>query len=605
MTIDVTTSFLTYYIRSLAERTRVEKSGTKYGFDWVIYNIGLSEDWTPLRLPFIRSGGESISKTKTENEFGVDFAFLSPNGAELVVFALKDEVLNSKNWTSHSFDSDLRKAAIPDLTAIEMSDVKLVRVILAYNKDEDQAGLRLFRQFVENQPEQLRRGTKLEFDRWNLTTLVERVQNKLLSPSLLPQKFFSQFSYLCSQFGEFQHGSDEWEHQLIPNWRRFLSELLDEKADERSVRLVPVALIVLREYGKSNPSSQTGWIDLLEWGVLRAFEVFRTSDRRVTKDAVMQVWVEFYLFEIERYYSNANSLLSVRFGVERHRFGGPVDAVASAAIAHWHVARLGIFAIALSEVLPHTTEIERQKKADMFVVVSAWIYGLVKASPGARRPLLDIHHIELFLVWRALWQIGRLEDLCDWMLDLQNRLATRRFGKAEMPFLNGNNSLEQVFEYVATQSKPHEYCDGSSVFLTCLLELCFSLPDVARNALVRQIHLRLVMGKSDDGHVMEGCEPIDLMLWLPPANWGATILTECLADEGECVTVRFSAGEDEPADGSLLNSIRQFVDVTRRERPFNWECAVPMSVAVLACLRHGTPLPPEFWRQPIFGDLKS
>jgi hypothetical protein len=74
---DAKTSFLTYYIRSLAERTRVERSGTKFGFDWIIYNLALAADWTPHRLPFVRGGADELSKTKTENEFWIDMAFLS------------------------------------------------------------------------------------------------------------------------------------------------------------------------------------------------------------------------------------------------------------------------------------------------------------------------------------------------------------------------------------------------------------------------------------------------------------------------------------------------------------------------------------------------
>ena len=34
----------------------------------------------PSALPFLRSGAEEFSKTKTENEFGIDFAFLSGIG---------------------------------------------------------------------------------------------------------------------------------------------------------------------------------------------------------------------------------------------------------------------------------------------------------------------------------------------------------------------------------------------------------------------------------------------------------------------------------------------------------------------------------------------
>src|SRR5947209_6316217 len=144
MTNDQKTSFLTYYIRSLFERTRVEKNGTKFGFDWVIYNLALAADWTPQRLPFLRTGADDFSKTKTENEFGIDFAFLSRDRRTLYIFVLKDEVLNSQNWTKHSFDDDLRKACAPDLSIPELSEANGVRVILAYNKDEDQAGVELY-----------------------------------------------------------------------------------------------------------------------------------------------------------------------------------------------------------------------------------------------------------------------------------------------------------------------------------------------------------------------------------------------------------------------------------------------------------------------------
>src|SRR4051794_1048834 len=99
MSPDVRTSFLTYYVRSLAERTRAEKASTKFGFDWIIYNLALAENLTPYRFPFIRSGANAISKTKTEAEFGIDSSFLSPDRKTLTIFVLKDEVLSNSNWT--------------------------------------------------------------------------------------------------------------------------------------------------------------------------------------------------------------------------------------------------------------------------------------------------------------------------------------------------------------------------------------------------------------------------------------------------------------------------------------------------------------------------
>ena len=137
----------------------------------------------------------------------------------------------------------------------------------------------------------------------------------------------------------------------------------------------------------------------------------------------------------------------------------------------------------------------------------------------------------------------------------------------------------------------------------CLLELCFSLPDAARDTLAGLIYGRLVKGKTGDGHAIDGSKPIDLMLWLPPADWHERILTTCLAKEGECVTIALSPYDRDLSNEELVGAIRQFVDVTRRDRPFQWKTEIPMSVVILACLRHGTPLPPELWRQSIFGEV--
>jgi hypothetical protein len=235
MNSDIITSFLTYYVRSLAERTRVEKASTKFGVDWVIYNLALAEDLRPYRLPFFRSGPDEISKTKTEAEFGVDCSFLSPDGQTLTIFVLKDEELRNATWVGNGFDADLRKAAAPDLTPPEFKDVRAVRIVLAYNKDEDQNGIQLFSNLAKALGTKVSDDVTLSFERWNLTAIVEAVKLRLLTPSLLPQKFFSLFNYLCSQVADFRHGSDEWTGQLIPNWRRFLDDVLEDNADERSV----------------------------------------------------------------------------------------------------------------------------------------------------------------------------------------------------------------------------------------------------------------------------------------------------------------------------------------------------------------------------------
>lgn len=499
MSNDPKTSFLTYYIRSLGERTREEKRGTKFGFDWIIYNLGIAEDWTPHRLPFLRGGADETSTTKTEPEFGVDLAFLSPDRKTLRIYVLKDEVLNNRNWGEHSFDLDLRNAATPDLSGADLKDVEAVEVILAYNKDENQTGIKLFENLTNGLGTKVGDDVRLSFDRWNLTKIVDKVESHLLTPSLLPQKFFSHFSYICAQFADFRHGSDEWTYQLIPNWRRFLQELLSEKADERCVRLLPVALLILQEHGKDNPTSDTGWIDLIEWGILSAWDVARRSTKKPISNAVAQMWVFFYLAELERYYSEHCGDLAVRFSLDKPTSGSFIDAIASAVVAHWHVARLGILGVSYYESLPRKTQEEKNARTEALATVSNWLVGLLNGNPSSLRPLIDLHQIEMFLTWGTLMQVGREEDVVKWLTMLVNRLTMRRSGLAELPFIEGHNSVDLVFEFAATGERPHEFCDTSSVYLMCLMELTCSVPPEARDELLSNVYHRLVLGPTDEG----------------------------------------------------------------------------------------------------------
>ena len=128
MNLDVTTSFLTYYIRSLAERTRVEKTSTKYGFDWVIYNLALADNMTPYRLPFLSEAGQlRFGKLRQNPNSELICHFLSPDRTDSTIFVLKDEVLSNANWTANGFDSDLRRAAAPNLAPPEFKNIRIFR----------------------------------------------------------------------------------------------------------------------------------------------------------------------------------------------------------------------------------------------------------------------------------------------------------------------------------------------------------------------------------------------------------------------------------------------------------------------------------------------
>ncbi|UFS72474.1 hypothetical protein LPW11_09835 [Geomonas sp. RF6] len=604
MTPDLTTSFLTYYIRSLAERTREEKSGTKYGFDWIIYNVALADDLTPYRLPFIRRGPEEISKTKTEPEFGIDLSFLSPDRRTLTIFALKDEELRNSTWTANDFDADIRRAAVPDLTPPEFREVQEVKVILAYNKDEDQTGIQLFNNLTKGLGSRVGDHASLSFERWNLTTITEKVKTKLLTPSLLPQRFFSLFSYICSQFADFRHGSDEWNNQLIPNWRRFLEDVLKGNADERRIRLLPVALIILREYGRENQSAETGWIDLAEWAMLAVWDVWRCTQKADVKQAVCEIWVSFYLAELERYYSAHAQELAYEDSLETGRSGSWLDAIAASVVAFWHIGRIGILGIGFGEILGGESDEERQRTFLALQAVANWLVGLLNANSAANRPLLDLHHIELFLIWRTLWQIGRYDDIYHWLKGLHQRLLVRRTGSAHLPFIEGYNSLEHVFEFVATGKKPPEYCDQSSLLLLSLIEFSFSLDPKRRDELVELFYSQIVVGQGADGSEITDSGPIDLMGWAPPEDWLDRVLSKSLAAEGESQTLEPFAVEPETEGASIATEIGKFVHQARAAQKFELP-DIPASVLVLACLKLRSPLPPEFWRYPIFGAALS
>jgi len=224
------------------------------------------------------------------------------------------------------------------------------------------------------------------------------------------------------------------------------------------------------------------------------------------------------------------------------------------------------------------------------------------ANPSAMRPLIDLHHIELFLVWCCFWRASRGADISNWLQMLSNRLFTRRSGLVELPFIEGRNSTELVFECVARGEKPDEFCDVSSVYLTCLMEMTCILPPEQRDPLLEGIYRRLVLGRADCGTPLDNSSPIDLMGWCPQLDWGDRVLTQSLAHEGECTTIQLaSVDRKEPSTGrEIADALTRLVAETRNKREFTWPDGLPMAVILLACSKHRSPLPPEFWRRIIF-----
>jgi hypothetical protein len=140
----------------------------------------------------------------------------------------------------------------------------------------------------------------------------------------------------------------------------------------------------------------------------------------------------------------------------------------------------------------------------------------------------------------------------------------------------------------------------------CLMELICSLSPERRDYLLSTVYQRLVLGRADCGSQMDDCQPINLMLWIPPDDWGDRVLTKSLANEGECATIHFGKlGEEPPTAGdAILAQITTLVSQTRANREFKYPVGIPLSVVVLACLKHRSPLPPEIWRRSIFAECQ-
>ena len=588
-------TFVTYYLQSLNERTRREKNGTKWGIDWVIYNLGLARFGKPARLPFLRSGGAGFPKSKVEAEFGVDLAFVSEDGRALTIFVLKDEPLTNATWTRHDFDRDLRMAMTPDLNAEGLEHVDSVTIILAYNKDDQQNGIEAYTRFVAAAPESLRNGIRLAFQRWNLSELVEQTTKHALNPALLPERFFGQLSYLSAQAGDFPHGSDAWLQQLVPNWRRFIHDVLAESTGVRGPALIAVALIIIRQQAEGNESIETGWLDLMEWAAIALWKLETEQLDSELTASVVAFWRDLYITELRRFYLAHIEEIATEQAVEQASTGSFVGTVAAAYIIYWHIGRLGILAIS-SEENPEREDCTRKEFLEQ---LGNWAAMLVNASPSVFRPVLDLQHIEFFLLTEIFRLAGRSNELPNLIRPLIDRLYFRRIGHSDLPFLDGRNSLNSVFEQVATKPQASLLLTESSTFVLMLLELCCALPGEARAEMISLVHRRLVLGAFDAGP--EGVQkPLHLMSWLPPEDWTKKVF-DPNGEAGQCVASGPLADNRDAPAGELLEGIQRLVTKTRAAAPpISISEEIPIGAAILASLLYRKPLPPELWRRWVF-----
>lgn len=603
MTPETLRLFLSNYLGSLAEETQETSAGRRFGFDHVIEQIGVAKGWMVHRTPSHPPVAGGLPKPKKEAEHGIDYAFFSADCATLFVLVLKDEALTYKNFRAERFDLDITSASRHDLTQPEYKSITAVKVILAYNKGEEEEGIEEYTKLIRSLGTKVGDHASLEFERWNLDRLVAEVETHLLTPALLPANFFRALTYICWQVGDFSHGSNQWAEVLIPDWKEFLESLLSGKITTRSIWMVAVALSVVRQHGKEEPSFETGWIDLLEWAVLALWRAAKSSNDKAITNAVFLVWVDLYAKELEVFYDKYGRTLGEQHALTTH-YDHNFEAVTESYLAFWHLGRLGILWSTLVTLeFPDSPELKKalgQKLGD----IARWMYLLIKENPGARRPILDVHHVEYFLYWRALFGLKEQELIHEWLGSLYEALIVRRRRDHDpLRLIASDNDWESVFEFIVSGEPPSEGYGRSSYLLLMLMELGFSLAPDQRDDYLTAFDQVLLNSRAGDGGKLKFKEPVELAGWAPPANWTDLVLHEGLdsADDTgvSIMTHNFvQRPHDEPM--TIAQRIESFVKQTRSKHPFNIHQGIPFPVLALGCIKTRSPLPSEYWRQFIF-----
>jgi len=232
------------------------------------------------------------------------------------------------------------------------------------------------------------------------------------------------------------------------------------------------------------------------------------------------------------------------------------------------------------------------------------IYNLLKNNPAALRPLIDLHHIELYLIWLIIYQSDRDDTLFSWLSELEFRLVVRRLGFNKIPFIEGRNRLDLVAEYSATGEKPDEFVDSSSYMLMMILELTFCLPDDERDLLLNSYHKHIIMGIGDDDKPLSNPPlEINLQSWVPPEDWSKRVFLETVTDGLNISSTNFHSEKESDNQLSLAQRIIKSIEKCEKSYPDKNEIKAPQSAYILACIKNKSPLPPIFWRRTIFPEF--
>lgn len=589
-------SFITKYILSLSERSTNQDNGDfKIGFDWIIYQYGFFKQWQPIKQPFSREKKDEQLSHKSEQEYGIDFSFYDEFNEEYIVFVLKAEKLTYSNWTSKNFDSDLRMAIAPnlELLGIKKEKIKKYKIILVYNKSDDNGGINLFNNFVNASPKTIfDNKIEMSFERWNIDRLVLEVINNILKPDILPNNLSSLLSYVTYLFSNIDYGTTAWNDQLLPNFKKFLDTTFEKGIDERKVYLIPFALIIIKG-DKNTPNSKVAWIELIEWAILKLWDITLNLDDKKIKNIVNDIWNNFYIQELNLYFEKNKDTLCAKNGVIVNKTPC-LDLILLNTVnsIYWHIGRLSLLALSFIDLN------NPEKYKHTINICNNYLISIINNNSSVFYPLIDLHHIQLFMIFYMLYLGNRLDVYYDFMIDLLNYLIPRRLLNSNIPFIDYSNDLSIVALYITNITKQIKNSSNESSYLiTMLLELCLIFEKEKSVDIIDEFFKKLI-NENNEFNIKQ----INLVSWVPDKNWEENIFkkqteTGIGMDTGNFNDFYNKKTKYENIKIFIKESKERDIDVSKLKCPF--------PTYLLACIKNKSPLPPAFWRQFIMKNIKE
>lgn len=578
-------TYIRNYLLSLCERSRrLSKGSYQTGFDWVIYQYGLSKNWLPVRYPFnIELSGKIITH-KAEAEFGIDLCFYDNENKSIIVFLLKASRLTYKNWIDKEFDKDLRFALYPDLTNIEidLKDIKEYKIITVYNQSDDKKGIEAYENLLKGAPKKIYENIDVKFERWNIDRLTEEVEKNLLTADVLPNNLSGLFSYISMQASDFEFGTKEWEYQLIPNWKNFLEQIFAPGVDEGRLNLIPFCLVILKDKLKNCRSSIIAGIDLIEYAMIKLWDLFPDVNVEFQK-MIARIWRELYLNELIEYFNNNYGILTTNYGIKSKFYAMSLNAINASYIAYWHLGRLGILCVSMMYSYDEKTRNENLK------YYCDYMDRIIQNNSACYYPLVDINHIELFLVFLAYLFNDNKSKLYDFFFKLGNYLCVRRLNKTAIPFIESANNLDMVAQYVATGNEPIGWNSKSSYLLTMLVEMFTIFDEQKAFELINYYFSQII------DEIKDKARRVDLVSWRPHNDWQERVFREQINSGVGIDTSNFNSFP-ESSEKNRLEIIKNFAAEARKKDIKSTNLNRPMPAYILACIKYKSPLPAEFWR---------